>query len=392
MTHKQRLLAVLNGEKPDRIPWIPRMKLWYEFHKSQNNLPQPYGNATLEEIRNDLGMGNPARKGRVFDLKLTGEVEVEKERDGLEVTTTYHTPKGTVTNRDKSSQEEYDLETVEHLIKGPEDYEVVEYLIRHMKFVPTYDKYRKYEKEIGETGVPLVRIGLWPPGSSRVHCPMHRILRGFIGYERAYKHLLNQYPDKVTHLLETLTGKAKEMQEVALNSPAQFFLHGAHFDVQMTSPPIFEEYFLPYFRDFTEKLHAKSKKLACHLDAETKGLYSLISESGFDVADCFTTKPLVQKTTLEEARNEWGEKMIIWGGIPSTILEPGYPQGKFKDHVVRVLQTVAPGENFILGIADNLMPSSDFSRVVALSEMMKEIGEYPLDPGEVEKAAEKYLA
>ena len=395
MTHKERFLAVLNGKQPDRIPWVPRMKLWYEYHKTQGTLPERYKDSALEEIESDLGMGNPARdkdRARVFDLQLSGgDIKVEQQREGLQVTTRYHTPKGTVVNRDKSSQEEYDLETVEHLIKDPEDYEVVEYLIRHMEFVPTYEKYLQYEKEIGDSGLPLVRVGLWPPGASRVHCPMHRILRGFLGYERAFKHLLHDYPNKVKHLLEVLTEKAKEMQEVVLNSPAKFFLHGAHFDVQMTSPPIYKEYFLPYFKEFNAKLHANGQKVACHLDAETKGLFELISESGFDVADCFTTKPLVQKTTLREAREKWEDRIIIWGGIPSTVLEPGYPQEKFKNYVVEVLQTVAPGDHFILGIADNLMPTSDFSRAVGISNLMQEVGEYPLNPKEVSVAAEKHL-
>ncbi len=29
MTYKQRMLAVLKGEKTDQIPFCPRMDLWY---------------------------------------------------------------------------------------------------------------------------------------------------------------------------------------------------------------------------------------------------------------------------------------------------------------------------------------------------------------------------
>ena len=29
MTHRERMLAALRGEPSDRLPWIPRLDLWY---------------------------------------------------------------------------------------------------------------------------------------------------------------------------------------------------------------------------------------------------------------------------------------------------------------------------------------------------------------------------
>lgn len=360
------------------------MKLWYEFHKRMGTLPEPYQDFSLRDIEEDLGMGTPAREGKIFEVRLSGNIKVIRQEKDLEVITHYVTPKGTVTEREKTSQKGYSLEIVEHLIKSVDDYPIVEYLIEHLEFVPSYEDYLQYEDQIGEASVPLVRAGLWPPErKTGFHCPMHRILRGFLGYKRGYIHL-HRHPEKVLRLLELLTEKAKEMQKIVLKSPAKLILHGGHFDSQMTPPPIFKEYFLPYFRDFSEKLHSCGKKLACHLDAETKGLFELISEADFDIADCFTTVPLVRHTTLAEARERWKDKIVIWGGIPSTILEPNYNLGKFKLHMFDLFKTIAPGDHFILGIADNLMPSSDFGKVIQISKMMQYLGEYPLEMERIE--------
>ena len=40
MTHKERILAACRGEVPDRIPWIPRLDLWYNAHQRAATLPR----------------------------------------------------------------------------------------------------------------------------------------------------------------------------------------------------------------------------------------------------------------------------------------------------------------------------------------------------------------
>ena len=386
MTNKQRLLAVLNGEKPDRVPFIPRIKLWYKFHNRNDSLPDRYQGCSIRDIEDDIKVGTPAREGKIFDVRFSGNVKIQKKKKGSMVVTQYITPVGKLTKKEKSSLEEYSLEPVEYLIESGKDYSIMKYLIEHLSFVPTYKEYLSYEKQIGESGLPLVLVGLWPPNeeSVGVHCPIHDILRRFLGYESGYLHLMSKHTQKVQNLLEIYSQKAKEMQRVVLNSPAKFILHGAHFDRQMTPPHIFKKFFLPYFRDFSKKLHFKGMKLACHLDSETKELYQLIEEAGFDVADCFTTVPLVQYTNLAEAREKWEDSMIIWGGVPSTILEPGYDHRSFLRHMYNLFKTIVPGDNFILGIADNLMPSSEFDRVIEISKMVEALGSFPINEEAVE--------
>ena len=40
MTHKERLLAACHGEVPDRIPWVPRLDLWYKARAWAGTLPR----------------------------------------------------------------------------------------------------------------------------------------------------------------------------------------------------------------------------------------------------------------------------------------------------------------------------------------------------------------
>ena len=44
-----------------------------------------------------------------------------------------------------------------------------------------------------------------------------------------------------------------------------------------------------------------------------------------------------------------------------------------------IFNAVAPGDRFILGIADNVMPTSLMSRVRRIGELVEERGTYPIN-------------
>lgn len=373
MTNRERLLAIMAGHSPDRIPWIPRLEIWYRAHKHLGTLPRKYKGWSLRDIERDLGMGTPAREGRIFRTELRNVQIRIQERDN-DFITEYITPVGTVSTLYRRSE---DLERVgimgrviEHTIKRVEDYPVVEYLVQHTESIPTYEEYLAYEEEIGEDGVPIVPLG---------QEPMSRILEEFIGYNNAYFHLYD-CPDLVNHLLEVLREQAAEIQQITLDSPAKLILHGEHFDSQMTPPYLFQKYMVPYFQSFAERLHERGKVLACHADADTSLLLNLIREAGFDMVECFATAPMVP-VTLEEARAAFGKEVIIWGGIPSVMLCDPVSDEEFEEYMLNLFRTIAPGDAFILGVADNVMPEAKLERIERVSEIVGKYGNYPIQMG-----------
>ncbi len=372
MTDRQCLLTIMAGKRPDRIPWIPRLAIWYAAHAGRGTLPAKYEGWSLREIERSLGMGNPARDGRVFRTELR-DLEIQTEDSGAERITRYVTPVGTVSTRERHSPElaRGGIATRQqqtHLIEGPDDYPVVEYMIEHTAIVPTYDEYLAYEAEVGEEGVPLVSIGA---------DPMYRILRELIGFNHAFYHL-RDYPDRFEHLLGVLREQAALIQQVTLDSPARLVLHGEHFDSHMTPPYLFAQYMVPYFRPFAERLHARDKVLVCHADADLSLLLDLIVEAGFDMAECFVTAPMVP-LTMAQARAAWGTDIIIWGGIPSVLLCEPVRDREFEAYMGQLFRTIAPGDAFILGVADNVMAEAVLSRIERVSEMVREYGHLPIE-------------
>jgi hypothetical protein len=363
MNNRQRILAILNRQMPDRIPWIPRLELWYNARCRQGNLPEAYRGLTLRQLERKLGMGTPAREGSVYRT-IFRNVEVKSETRGDQLLTWYITPLGKVftANQASATLEDggiYGKPQTSHMIKEAADYPVAQFIVEHTEYLPAYDAYHRYDEQIGEDGLPMIHVG---------QEPMYRILQDLVGYNDAYFHL-QDYRPQVMKLYDALMEKALEMQAVVLDSPGVLFLHGEHFDAQMTPPPVFRQYMLPYFQSFAEKLHARGKFLVCHADADTSNLLELIRSAGYDMAECFVSRPMV-RVTLAEARQAWGNEVSIWGGLPSVLLCDPYTDEEFETAMRQMFQDIAPGNAFILGVADNVMAETHFERILRVGEML----------------------
>jgi len=373
MTNRERILAILDGKTPDRIPWVPRLRIWYEAHRRGGTLPEPYRQWSLREVERDLFGGTAARDAFVYRTEIR-EVEIRPHRIGkMETLTQYVTPVGTVTTRLRSterlrSQGIQDAE-VEFMLKSREDYAVVEYIIEHTHYLPTFEEYGRYEREVGEDGYPMVNCG---------DCPFHYWLRTLVGYDRGYYHLAD-YANEVERLLGAITDCWRQrLWPAMLDSPARLLMHGHHLSSQMTPPPLFDRYILPYYQDMSPRFRDRGKVLALHGDNDTRAILSHIERAGFGMVECFATHPMVP-TTLAEARAAWGDRVIIFGGVPSVILEEPFTDEQFEAYMDELFRTIAPGKAFILGVADNVMPGAKIERVRRITELVRRHRTLPIE-------------
>ena len=371
MNNRERILAVLEGRAPDRIPWIPRLNLWYQAQLRRGSMPERYQGLSLREVERKLGMGTPARRARVFRKVYRG-IEVKVTQEGLKETTEFITAKGKVrmvrTGSEPLARQGINEKIiVEHPLKDDADYRVWMDVVEHTEFVPIYDQYREFDAEIGEDGLPMVLAG---------DCPFHAWLSELAGYEGGYFHLWEK-ESLVKDLLDLMTAKDKEMWQVVADSPGQLILHGLHISSTFTPPAYFDPYIAPYYHEFSQLLHDNGKFITMHADNETGVILPHLKAAGYDMLECLATAPLVD-VTLEQARQALGDDVVIWGGVPSIILETAYPEEDFEAYMEQLFTTIAPGKAFILGISDNAMPDTLISRVERISEMVAQQGRYPV--------------
>ena len=372
MNNRERILAILDGRTPDRIPWLPRLDIWFTANRLCGTLPEPYRDKPLRQVERDVFGGTAGRDGIIYRTEMRN-VEIRKRTvDGERTVTEYVTPVGTVssTYRDCEDLRRQGIQglDVEPLLKTADDYPIVEYIIENTQYPPAYDEYERYERLVGDDGYPMINCG---------DCPMHHWMRALAGYDRAYFHL-NDFPEKVEHLLTVLTQRFKDaLWPRMLESPARLLMHGHHLSSQMTPPPLFEQYILPYYRELTPPLRERGKVVAMHGDNDTRQILALIRQSGIGMVECFVTEPMVP-TTMAEARAAWEDEVIVWGGVPSVMLEDMFTDEQFERFMDGLFRTIAPGKAFIMGIADNAMPTSRIDRICRITEMIEQRGTYPI--------------
>ena len=262
MNNRERLLAILNHQPPDRIPWIPRLELWYNARVNTGSLGA-YSGMALRQVEKALRLGTPARDGRVYRVEYDGVEIVTSQQEG-QTLTEYHTPLGSlrqvvVASRELADQGIQGL-MKEHFLKTARDYKTLEWVFEHMRVIPTYEAYLAYDREIGEDGLPLMQMAF---------SPFWDFLEVFAGFDNAYYHL-SDYHTEVEHLLNCMEEVYRErLWPVVADSPAQMILTDGHLSSQLTPPRLFERYLLPYHQDLSALLRSRGKCPVMHADADT---------------------------------------------------------------------------------------------------------------------------
>ena len=352
--------AVLDGRPVDRPPVCIRLDLWYTDAVEKDLLPTEMKGRSCPEIEDALGFCRAARHRAGMRLNFKGH-ELSTAREGDHTIETYPFPEKDLV-RDILLPEEMRRQgiqgqVVRYPLASKKDYEI---LLGHLDEACVecdVEGYRRLDAATGDAGLPL-----FIAHSS----PAHLIMLRFAGYEQFFYHRAD-FPDlvgAVIHGLEDLW--RRDVWPAVLESKAEIVMHGNHFSSQMTAPPVFEEFMLPYFREFTDLVHDAGMKAVWHADAEMGALLRHVLDAGFDVADCLATAPLVP-LALRDYFDAWQGQIVCWGGLPSTIFVPTFPLDEYREYVDNVVETVSGRRDFIFGASDNVMPGAEWDRLVYLA-------------------------
>ena len=312
MSRREGILQASRRQRPDRLPFF---HLWRHSQVG----------AAERECRN-RGMGvSWCRPCCVQTMHGVDIVERRLKVDGTAVVErTYTTPVGTVSvterhdpgtglwHADRSWRDVSPWQT-ERLIKRPEDYEVVRYIVDNTEYEADYFPIEQAMDWLGDEGVVLD----WLP-----HSPMQMLMIDWVGSEggRFYYHLAD-HPDIVEDLFQALCRSRAPLHEIVARSPAPIALCGDNLDGFLVSPALFEKYFMPVYADQARVLHEHGKLMAVHMDGRLNCLRQLIARTPVDIVEAFHPPPMGD-LSLAEALTSWPDK-AIWLGFPSAIYDEG---------------------------------------------------------------------
>ncbi len=369
MSHRERFMAVMNGETPDRIPVCTSLDFWYRARQVLQDGPPEIAGRSHDEVCLDLDIGL-FKFCRLWEAHFRPPVHFKKWRDGTDAIEEWQAPSGTLRRVRRHNNTEHDAfgmqaNIEEYPIRSLNDYRVFIEIMQHLEFKPDPDFQRFHETDtrLGPNGVP---------GTCLSKAPVHDMMMKWVGYENAYYHLADD-PDLVEEAMAATTQAHRPQWDIVASSPAEIIMFDGNYTSAMTPPPTFERFFLPALKEFNHLMHQAGKKVISHTDGDMTGLLELFMDAGFDGTNCHACAPLVP-CTLAEAVRVWGDRIAIWGGMPSILLEAAAHEKTFQSHLEEILRCAKSGARLIVGISDHAMPAARYERIAAMARFFVENG------------------
>lgn len=368
MTSKERLLAALNREKPDRLP--ASIHQWQGYH-----LKEHMGGISDLEAFKKVGLDAQIQYFEEMGQFWVSETDTTRSNtktwkdipdiisnlsDQRIIHHNIHTPDGILTYKTEGNRKTTWI--TEYLIKQDEDIK----LIRKYMPVPklAHEPVSKRYDEVGDDGI--LRGFVW---GDQAGCWQHAACLMDI---TALIYATFDKPDWVHELLKILLDK--KLQSVEYMKGAKFDLietGGGSASSTVISPALFEEFCLPYDRKMHDALHDQGFKITYHTCGGTVGIEELIIRTGADASETLAPPSVGGNQEPWEFKAKVGNRLALIGGVDqfSTLSEG--PAEKIRKNVRELFEKVGYDGGYICSASDHFFETAP-ENLVTFADAAKE--------------------
>ena len=373
MTSRERIIAVLRGNKPDRIPWIPLCSWTYfesipDYREASNWSSLKALKLRIDFYKNKIGADYMQWGGfHCYRTTSSANVEVNSTRNGNTIYTEYHTPVGTLTSEQVYSETAHTTYHTKDLLENAQDLKVYQYMIENTSYESDYDGLTEQLNILGQEGVFFISA---PPP------PLKSFLLGTMRLKNAI-YVIHDHKPEFDNLVKVIDSKNQELYQILAESPGEIFLDAAVTGTGMISPKIFEEYYLPYTKKYADILHKKGKLYINHASGEpVRNILEMVKMTDIDGLYGLSCPP-VGDIKISEVRSGLGGNIAVMGGLDSDFIATKTVK-ELQDKTRFILSGVAPGDNFMLATADDTPYGTPIENLKAVSHIVQEFGKYPI--------------
>jgi len=352
------MLAALRGEPADKIVWQPRLHHWYEVNRKRGTLPPRYQGWDILDIYDDL-MATPRSYhyfGDAVKSIESDDVEVWTRRTTDTLAVRYVTPVGELHEWSRITEWGTSSMHREYPVKDVKDFKVLTYILQNQRFEFDPSLYEYARKRIGDRAPSIAGIP---------HVPVMRLFIWYMGYERGIIALW-KHPKEVQELLQVMEENDDKRLVALKASPIEVINFGDNIHHDLSTPPIFRKYILPYYQRRTQELHDAGKLCTSHWDGRVKKLLPFMKETGLDAIECLTTQPQGD-VTFEELR-EAMKTVTLMDGMPATYFLPATSATEVAACARKALELFSP--RLVLGVGDMVPPDGDVEKVRLVSKIV----------------------
>jgi uroporphyrinogen-III decarboxylase len=368
MTSRERFLAVLRGQIPDRVPATlfiqdqghfltqvyPDVDPW-DYEQNQRNVIEIQKQLGLDVfVRMLFGLNDP------LSIHMGG-LNVSRSTENWEVTTqvrqrentriernTIHTPAGTLTQ--EMSYHEIRPGTLlycctEKPVKSPADLDVA---IRYEPGMPdswpaeARQKVQQLKAELGDAGI----LGSWSPhgpfNNASLLVDLETLYSLFLTDIEFYDKLMNFAMNRILDYTRAIDEAGVDVHCVGGNVPGGFLGKSAY-----------DRYVLPYEKRYIDFIQQNGTPAVYHNCGQIMDLAESYKDLGVQVVEPFSPPPLGDADLAEVIRIVDGAYVIIGNIDQVNVLQNGTVD-EVKRETEQAIKIGKPGGKFILQSADFL--------------------------------------
>ncbi len=393
MNSKQRVLAAMNHQKPDRVPVMCQLALghyflncnyrpseiWFDSETFANALVDLQQRYEFDGILVNLP-GRPANwKNNLESSKKIENCEHLYWKSGLETIVPPDDNPQTY-QRGQIPLQRADYKTVD--VKDPATYMLSGYVWNtwHMPQLCDIDLHADLNKPeaypVWFTRT-LEKVRQFAPDVSvhvEVFSPFTHLMELF-GYEQALMALLDE-PRKCHDILAVFTKKVHaQVKLYAGCGPDAILVSSAFAGAGFVSRQMYQEFVSPYEDRIFQSINRHGSKSYVHTCGAIGDRLDLMSETSVDGIDTLDPPPL-GTVELRQAKEKYGERFFFKGNLDAVNEMLNADDQTFEQAVKDRIKTGKPGSGYILSSACSVAPYVKPERLRKLSLLAKEYGQY----------------
>jgi len=296
MTMRERMLAVVNGDPHDRVPFV---------QYSNNGAPDREAWDLLGRDSMGISVWQYVHRWEFPNCHFETEETTFDGRRGLR--RTLRTPGGSLTE-ERLIQPTYGVEGFRtHLVKEPADYRVLLAFFKDAVLFDCYDDINRVIAELGDDGIPHACVD---------RTPYQQLWIQWVSLLDLALHLVDS-PD----ILEELIAVMAENQRKSFRLVPKANIPYVVIPDNITAPAIGEKYFrkycLPLYQELVGLCAEVGMPVFAHLDGDLKPLWPAIGESGLRGIDSLSPPP-DNDTSPAQANAMWPEMSLLLN-FPSSV-------------------------------------------------------------------------
>jgi len=379
MDGKQRLVAALAGEKPDRVPFAPNIWQWYHANDYNGTLPVEAAEAgsSVAVLRNlgadifskfDSPRPQPVYRDCGYSLEFAGGLPKGRAPwssfgdtfgGGIIRDEQIETPYGTLTHRwEYRAETGAPFETLHWWKEFDAEYAAVRYWLEHTEWHLDAEALAAGLANVGDDGTIIFQ--LLPSPLKQFH---------WLAGQVNASYFITDHPAEMQELAEIYAARWLAYLEEVVNLPDVWVYEVAdNLDSLFYPPRWFKQFCVPTIRKAAEIAHSRGKYLFIHACGKLKRLAPLYLEASLDCVEG-QAQPPIGDWYLHEAR-ALNERLIVCGGMAAPEQELTGPDAAARiDAYVRDLfASMGDKRRFVFGSGCNTSPRTPYSNLVAFRD------------------------